>query len=135
MDNYGDAGQKFHAGLARPSFLRAAGAIAASTISAGLQLPAFAQQDGSAPAERLVAGRRKLGKLGVSSVGLGCQDMTVPGTTKMPHLLDNLGADGVRFSAAEIRELNTALAPVPVHGARLSPGLLRLSGVEAAPKQ
>ena len=59
----------------------------------------------------------------------------IPGTTKMPHLLDNLGADGVRFTAAEIPELNTALARVPVHGERLSPGLLRLSGVEAAPKQ
>jgi|SRR5579862_2161347 len=59
----------------------------------------------------------------------------IPGTTKMPHLSDNLGADGVRFTAAEVRELNTALAHVPIHGARLSAGLLRLSGVEAAPKQ
>jgi aryl-alcohol dehydrogenase-like predicted oxidoreductase len=59
----------------------------------------------------------------------------IPGTTKMPHLLDNLGADGVRFTAAEVRELNTALARVPIHGARLSASLLTLSGVEAAPKQ
>jgi aryl-alcohol dehydrogenase-like predicted oxidoreductase len=59
----------------------------------------------------------------------------IPGTTKMPHLLDNLGADAVRFTPAEVRELNAALARVPIHGARLSAGLLSLSGVEAAPKQ
>jgi aryl-alcohol dehydrogenase-like predicted oxidoreductase len=59
----------------------------------------------------------------------------IPGTTKMPHLLDNLGADGVRFTATEVRELNAALARVPIHSARLSAGLLRLSGVEAALKQ
>ena len=51
----------------------------------------------------------------------------------MPHLWDNLGADGVRFTPAEVRELNTALARVPIHGARLSAGLLRLSGLEVAP--
>jgi aryl-alcohol dehydrogenase-like predicted oxidoreductase len=59
----------------------------------------------------------------------------IPGTTKMPHLLDNLGADAVRFTAEEVRELNTAVARVPIHGTRLSAGLLRLSGVEAAAKQ
>jgi aryl-alcohol dehydrogenase-like predicted oxidoreductase len=59
----------------------------------------------------------------------------IPGTTKMPHLLDNLGADAVRFTPAEVRELNAALARVPIHGTRLSAGLLSLSGVEAAPKQ
>ena len=50
--------------------------MTASTITAGLLLPAFAQQGGPASAERLVNGRRKLGQLEVSSVGLGCQDMT-----------------------------------------------------------
>jgi aryl-alcohol dehydrogenase-like predicted oxidoreductase len=59
----------------------------------------------------------------------------IPGTTKMPHLLDNLGADAVRFSPEELRELNTALAGTPVHGARLPAGVLRLSGVEAPAKQ
>jgi aryl-alcohol dehydrogenase-like predicted oxidoreductase len=59
----------------------------------------------------------------------------IPGTTKMPHLLDNLGADAVRFTPAEIRELNTAVARTRVHGARLPAGVLRLSGVEAPPNQ
>ncbi len=59
----------------------------------------------------------------------------IPGTTKMPHLLDNLGAGAVRFTPAEIRELNAAVARTRVHGARLPAGVLRLSGVEAPPKQ
>jgi aryl-alcohol dehydrogenase-like predicted oxidoreductase len=61
--------------------------------------------------------------------------VSIPGTTKMPHLLDNLGADAVRFSPAEVRELSAAVARVPVHGARLPAGVLGLSGVEAPPKQ
>lgn len=59
----------------------------------------------------------------------------IPGTTKTPHLLDNLGADAVRFTPEEVRELNAALARTPVHGARLPAGVLRLSGVEAPAKQ
>jgi hypothetical protein len=53
----------------------------------------------------------------------------------MPHILENIGADGVKFTAAEFHELNTALTRTPVHGERLSPGLLSLSGVEAPLKQ
>jgi len=59
----------------------------------------------------------------------------IPGTTKMPHLLDNIGADAVRFTPAELQELNAALLRTPVHGARLPGGILSLSGVEAPPKQ
>lgn len=59
----------------------------------------------------------------------------IPGTTKLPHLADNLGADAVRFMREEIQELNAALVSTPVHGARLPSGLLRLSGVEAPAKQ
>ncbi len=59
----------------------------------------------------------------------------IPGTTKMPHLLDNLGADAVRFTAGEVQELNAALVRTPVHGARLPAGVLSLSGVEAPMKQ
>ena len=59
----------------------------------------------------------------------------IPGTTKMPHLVDNLGADAVRFTPEEIREINAALARTPIHGARLPAGVLRLSGVEAPAKQ
>ena len=59
----------------------------------------------------------------------------IPGTTKMPHLLDNLGAEAVRFTPEEVREMNAALARTPIHGARLPAGVLALSGVEAPAKQ
>ncbi len=59
----------------------------------------------------------------------------IPGTTKMPHMLDNSGADAVRFTPAEMQELNSALALTPVRGARLPAMVLSLSGVEAPPKQ
>ena len=61
--------------------------------------------------------------------------MPIPGTTKMPHMLGDIGADSVRFTLNEIKELNAALARTPVHGARLPAMVLSLSGVEAAPKQ
>ena len=50
----------------------------------------------------------------------------IPGTTKMPHLLDNLGADGVRFTPEDVRELNAAIARIPIHGARLPAGVRAL---------
>jgi aryl-alcohol dehydrogenase-like predicted oxidoreductase len=55
----------------------------------------------------------------------------IPGTTQMAHLLDNLGADEVIFSAAELRELNAAVAAVAVQGERLPPAVQAYSGVEA----
>ena len=58
--------------LNRRSFLRTTGAIAAATIAG----PAIAQDNCGATNKPLVTGRRKLGKLEVSSIGLGCQDMT-----------------------------------------------------------
>jgi aryl-alcohol dehydrogenase-like predicted oxidoreductase len=59
----------------------------------------------------------------------------IPGTTKLPHLLDNLGAEAVRFTPEEVRELSAALLRAPVHGVRLPAGVLSLSGVEAPRKQ
>ena len=59
----------------------------------------------------------------------------IPGTTKMPHLLDNIGSDNVRFTSNELRELTSAINRIPIHGARLPAGVLSLSGVEAPAKQ
>ena len=61
--------------------------------------------------------------------------VTIPGTTKMPHMLDNNGADAVSLTSAEMREFNAALARSPVHGSRLPAMVLSLSGVEAPAKQ
>jgi len=59
----------------------------------------------------------------------------IPGTTKMPHLLDNIGADSVRLTTDEVQELTAAIDRIPIQGARLPAGVLSLSGVEAPKKQ
>ncbi|MDR3728103.1 MAG: aldo/keto reductase [Terracidiphilus sp.] len=59
----------------------------------------------------------------------------IPGTTKMAHLLDNIGADAVHFTPTDLSEINAALLRTPVHGTRLLAGVLSLSGVEAPKKQ
>ncbi|BDT67539.1 hypothetical protein os1_17160 [Comamonadaceae bacterium OS-1] len=59
----------------------------------------------------------------------------IPGTTQMAHLLENLGADAVRFTPAERAELNAAVAAVEVQGARLPDSVLVYSEVEAAVKR
>ena len=58
----------------------------------------------------------------------------IPGTTQMAHMLDNIGAAGVRFTAAELAELNQAVKAIATHGARLPDAVLAYSGVEAALK-
>jgi len=55
----------------------------------------------------------------------------IPGTTQMPHLLENLGADAVKFTSAENAELNASLSAIEVQGARLPEAVLQFSGVEA----
>ncbi|MGH8855498.1 MAG: aldo/keto reductase [Telluria sp.] len=55
----------------------------------------------------------------------------IPGTTQMAHMVENLGAAGLRFSAAEVAELNRAVAAIEVRGARLPEAVLAYSGVEA----
>ena len=53
----------------------------------------------------------------------------IPGTTKLPHLEENLGAVAVRFSAEELREIDRALAGISLQGARLSEQSLRQVGL------
>ncbi|MCV7045174.1 aldo/keto reductase [Mycobacterium frederiksbergense] len=57
----------------------------------------------------------------------------IPSTTRMGHLADNLGAEQVTFSAEELRELNAAVAAIPIRGERLAPQVLAQTGVEAPP--
>lgn len=42
----------------------------------------------------------------------------IPGTTRWPHLKENMGALDVRFAPAELKEFRTALEAIPVIGAR-----------------
>lgn len=58
----------------------------------------------------------------------------IPGTTQMPHLLDNIGAASVSFTPAEIAELNASVAAITVRGQRLPEAVQVLSDVEAPPK-
>jgi len=58
----------------------------------------------------------------------------IPGTTQMPHMLENVGAAAVRFTPAELAELNAAVSAIEVRGARLPEQVLIFSGVEAPPK-
>jgi aryl-alcohol dehydrogenase-like predicted oxidoreductase len=55
----------------------------------------------------------------------------IPGTTEMAHMVENAGAANVRFSRAELSELNAAASAVQIQGLRLPPGVLALSDVEA----
>jgi aryl-alcohol dehydrogenase-like predicted oxidoreductase len=59
----------------------------------------------------------------------------IPGTTVMAHMLENSGAAGVRFTPAEIAELNSAVRAIEIKGQRLPQGVLVFSGVEAPPKK
>jgi aryl-alcohol dehydrogenase-like predicted oxidoreductase len=59
----------------------------------------------------------------------------IPGTTQMAHMLENVGATSVHFSAAELAELNGAVRAIKVQGARLPDAVLAYSGVEAPPKR
>jgi aryl-alcohol dehydrogenase-like predicted oxidoreductase len=58
----------------------------------------------------------------------------IPGTTQMPHMLENIGASAVQFTASELAELNRAVSAIQVRGARLPDAVLVFSGVEAPPK-
>jgi aryl-alcohol dehydrogenase-like predicted oxidoreductase len=125
MRDFGNIYRKCNHRLERRSFLRASGIIAASTAAGGLSVPAIVQQGDSASAERPVTGRRKLGQLEVSSVGLGCQDITgtfyatAPKRPDMIALLRAAHDRGVTlFDAAEAygpleveRILGEAVAP------------------------
>jgi aryl-alcohol dehydrogenase-like predicted oxidoreductase len=55
----------------------------------------------------------------------------IPGTTQMPHMIENVSAAAVRFTAAEVTELNAEVEAIEIRGARLPEQVLAFSGVEA----
>jgi len=55
----------------------------------------------------------------------------IPGTTQMAHMRENAGAMAVRFTPADLRAFNAAMAGIEVRGDRLPPAVLAFSGVEA----
>ena len=59
----------------------------------------------------------------------------IPGTTVMAHMMENSGAAAVRFTGAEIAELNAAVRAIEIRGQRLPDAVLAFSGVEAPMKK
>ncbi|MBS1737215.1 MAG: aldo/keto reductase [Bacteroidetes bacterium] len=59
----------------------------------------------------------------------------IPGTTIMAHMLENSGADQVKFTADELKQFNTELSAIEIKGERLPKFVLGLSNVEAPAKK
>jgi diketogulonate reductase-like aldo/keto reductase len=63
----------------------------------------------------------------------------IPGTTQMAHMIEHTGAAQVRFTPAELADLNAAASAIQIQGLRLrkrflpSPRWRRLRGSEPAP--
>lgn len=57
----------------------------------------------------------------------------IPGTTQMAHMLDNSGVEAVRFTPAELGELNSEVRAIEIKGQRLPEQVQVMSGVEAPP--
>jgi aryl-alcohol dehydrogenase-like predicted oxidoreductase len=55
----------------------------------------------------------------------------IPGTTKLNHLEENLGALKVQLSAADIKEIDDGFASIKVQGARAPEALLKVHDIGA----
>jgi aryl-alcohol dehydrogenase-like predicted oxidoreductase len=53
----------------------------------------------------------------------------IPGTTKLPRLEENLGAAGIRLTADEVREIESAASRITIHGARYPEQLEKRTGL------
>jgi aryl-alcohol dehydrogenase-like predicted oxidoreductase len=103
----------------------------------------FAEEN-LAPNLRLVAllkswaGRKQATPAQVALAWLMAQKawiVPIPGTTQMPHMLENIGAASVHLSTAELSELNEAVSAIKIQGARLPDTVLAYSSVEAPLKR
>ncbi|MFV8342524.1 aldo/keto reductase [Flavobacterium sp. XS2P39] len=59
----------------------------------------------------------------------------IPGTTQMAHMLENIGASDVQFTAAEVKEFNKQLDAIQILGERLPAFVQAFSDVEAPLKK
>jgi aryl-alcohol dehydrogenase-like predicted oxidoreductase len=59
----------------------------------------------------------------------------IPGTTQMAHLIENIGAQDVKFTATEFKEFNNQLNAIQILGERLPAFVQAFSDVEAPLKQ
>lgn len=59
----------------------------------------------------------------------------IPGTTQMAHLMDNIGADNVKFTATELEDFTTELNNIQIYGERFPASVQAISGIEAPLKK
>ena len=59
----------------------------------------------------------------------------IPGTTQMAHMLENVGATDVKFTADELKQFEQELSTISIKGLRLPQAVLAFSNVEAPSKQ
>lgn len=59
----------------------------------------------------------------------------IPGTTQMQHMLENIGANDVKFTSNELQEFNEQLNAIQILGERLPATVQAFSGVEAPIKK
>ena len=59
----------------------------------------------------------------------------IPGTTQMAHMLENIGAEDVKFATAEWKEFNKQLDAIQIQGERLPAFVQAFSDVEAPLKK
>ncbi len=59
----------------------------------------------------------------------------IPGTTQMAHLMDNIGADNVKFIATELEDFTTELNSIQIYGERFPASVQAISGIEAPLKK
>lgn len=59
----------------------------------------------------------------------------IPGTTQIAHMLENLKAEQVKFTANELKQFNTEVDAVKILGERLPANVLQFSNVEAPLKK
>ncbi len=58
----------------------------------------------------------------------------IPGTTQMAHMIENIGAAGIRFNTDELTRFNSELSGIEIKGERLPKAVQVYSNVEATPK-
>ena len=52
----------------------------------------------------------------------------IPGTTKLGRLEENIGAVSIELTPTDLREIDNAASQIPVHGARYSEELMKMTG-------
>lgn len=58
----------------------------------------------------------------------------IPGTTQMAHMMENIGANDVKFTSDDLKQFNQELSAISIKGLRLPQAVLNYSNVEAPSK-